>query len=259
ESGQQEYAMALLLWDPVGEPLKRPDLMAFRSGGRLHELTESHPLIQHLKRRGIEVEYRTLGFRGRLGMAKPSRKRPKARPGDAPVDLLNFRSLIIMLVLTAVLALAAALHFVALAPIRPLWSPDFGSLALAAGVVFLAGAILSHPAPLRERLVVALLLGASVGLLAHPLSVRVAAMTAASPQTADYIMEAPGKFQPIDADLPTLDLSDLDVHEYWRSLSPGAAHPFDLQRVDEERYILRLGPLFERTRAFYASAGPDSP
>lgn len=256
ESGRGRHDMALLLWDPVDDPLERPDLMAFKPGKRLHAMTESHPLIRHLERRGIEVEYRSLGFRARWGMGKPSHEQPEAGPGDAPVDLLTFKSLMIMLSLTGVFAVAGALHFMALPPIRPLWSPSYGLLALAGSAVFLAGAVLSRAAPVRERTIVALLLGVTVGLLAHPLSVRIEAMTAESPRTADYIMEAPGLFQPVDAGLPALDLGDLKVPEYWSSLPEDGYHPFDLQRIDDNRYILRLGPLFDRTRAFYA--GPES-
>jgi hypothetical protein len=77
-------------------------------------------------------------------------------------------------------------------------------------------------------------------------------MTAEAPRTVDYVVAAPGVFEPIDPSLPALDLSDLEVPEYWNSLPDGEIHPFDLQRARESGYILRLGPLFERTRAFYA-------
>lgn len=252
ESSRGQHDLALLLWDPAEEPLDRPGLMVFRPGKRLHELTESHPLIGYLEQRGIEVEYKALGFTGRWGMGKPAVNGPGPEAGDGPVDLLSFRSLVSMLSLMAVLAVAAALHYLALPPIRPLWTPNHGVLVLAASAVLLAGSVLPRAAPVRERTIVALLLGVSVGLLGHPLWVRVEAMTAGSPQAADYIVEAPGRFQPVDDRLPPLDLADLGVPEYWNSLSEGAVHPFELQRIDDERYILRLGPLFERTRAYYA-------
>ncbi|RFF30695.1 hypothetical protein [Wenzhouxiangella sediminis] len=257
ESGQGQHDLALLLWDPVDDPLERPGLTAFRPGTRLHEMTETHPLIRHLEQRGIEIDYQPLGFRGRWGMGKPSEDRPEAGAGDAPVDLFNFKSLVLMLSLMGAIAVAAALHFMVLPPIRPLWSPAWGMMALAGSAVFLAGALLPRAAPVRERTVVALLLGATVGALAHPLSVRLEAMTAEAPQTVDYVVAAPGVFEPIDSGLPALDLSDLEVPEYWNSLPDGEIHPFDLQRTGESRYVLRLGPLFERTRAFYAGREAD--
>lgn len=252
ESEQGRHDLALLLWDPVDEALDRPDLMAFRPGKRLHALTESHPLIRHLEQRGIEVEYRPLDLRGRWGLGKPAADRPDADAKAAPVDLLRHRSLVIMLCLMGLLGLAAALHFTVMPPIRPLWSPSYGLLALAGSVVFVAAAILSGTAPARERLVVALMLGLSVGLLAHPLSARLMSATGEQPVTADYIVEGPGRFQPLDAAYPALDLSDLNVAEYWNALPDGELHPFDLQAVGDGRFILRLEPLYERTRHFYA-------
>jgi hypothetical protein len=251
ESDQGRHDLPLLLWDPVDDPLDRPELMNFRPGKRLHAMTESHPLIRHLEQRGIEVEYQRLGFRGRWGMGKPSADRPQTASGEAPVDLLTFKSLVVMLSLMGILGVAAGLHFMALPPIRALWSPSYGALALAGSVVAAAAALASRSAPVRERTVVALMLGLTAGLVAHPLVVRFQALTGEEARPVDYIVQAPGRFQPVDAGNPALDLSDLDVPEYWNSLSAGEIHRFDLQQVDEDRFILRLGPLFERTRSFY--------
>lgn len=252
ESRQGQHDLALLLWDPVDEPLDRPDLMSFRPGKRLHALTETHPLIRHLEQRNIPVEYRAIGLRGRWGLGKPAADRPDANGAEAPVDLLTHKSLVVMLSLMGAIGVAAALHFTLLPPIRPLWSPNYGVLVLGAAVVFVAGAILSGSAPVRERTVVALMLGAMVGLLGYPLSVRMQSLTADTPMTADYIVEEAGRFQPVDQRYPALDLTDLDIPEYWSSLAVGDLHPFDLQSVGEDRYILRLAPLFDRTRAFYS-------
>lgn len=257
ESRQGQYDLALLLWDPVDDPLDRPDLMAFRPGKRLHALTESHPLVRHLEQRNIPVEYRPIGFRGRWGLGKPSADRPELEGDDAPVDLLGYKSLVIMLSMMGAVGVAAALHFTVLPAIRPLWSPDYGVLVLAGSVVFVGGAILSASAPVRERTVVALVFGVMVGLLAHPLSARLQSLTGGEVVTADYIVGEPGRFQPIDESHPALDLTDLDIPEYWGSLSSGNLHPFDLQQVGESRYILRLEPLFDRTRSFYADESAE--
>lgn len=257
ESPKGQHDLALLLWDPVDSPLERPELMAFRPGKRLHALTESHPLIRHLEQRDIPVDYRAIGFRGRWGMGKPPADRPDAEGAEVPVDLLTYKSLAIMLSIMGVLGVAAALHFTLLPAIRPLWSPDYGMLVLTGSVVFVAGAVLSASAPVRERTIVALMLGATVGLLAHPLSTRLQSLTGDEPVTADYVVEEPGRFQPIDASYPVLDLTGLDIPEYWNSLEPAELHPFDLQKVADDRYILRLEPLFDRTRNFYAGTEAD--
>jgi hypothetical protein len=216
-------------------------------------LTESHPLIAHLERRGIPVEYRALSSREKWSADRPVIDRAKLERSQAPVDLLTFRPLVIMLAAAAVAGLAAALHFTLLPPIRPLWSPDHGALLLAGSGVFVAGAALSNSVPVRERTVVALLLGATVALLAHPLYARVLSLTGEEPFTADYVVEAPGRFAPIDPNHPALDLRDLDIDAYWASLPSGTLHAFELQQVGEERFILRLETLFERTRAFFSS------
>ena len=257
ESPRGAHDLALLQWEPADDPLDRPAMTAFRPGKALHALTESHPLIRHLEQRGIEVAYRPLGFRGRWGMGKSSSDRPDAQDSEAPVDILAYKSLVIMLSIMGVLGIAAAAHFTVLPSIRPLWSPDYGVLVLSGTAVFALGAMLSRAAPIRERTIVALLLGASVGLLAHPLSVRLQAVTGDEPLVADYIVDAPGRFQPVQADYPALDLSDLDIAEYWNSMPEGAVHAFELQRVAEDRYILRLDPLFEQTRAFYDALGGE--
>lgn len=256
ESEGQRYDLALLNWEPVDEPLERPDIMALRPGKRLHRLTETHPLIRHLEQRDIPVEYRPLGFRSRWGLNRPKADQSDTE-GEVPVDLLSFPSLAIMLALTCVLGVAVALHFTVLPPIRALWSPNYGVLVFVGCTVFALAVLLSRAAPARERTVVALLLGITVALLAHPLTARFLAVTGEDPVRVEYLIDAPGRFQPIDARHPDLDLSDLDIPEYWNSLSGDAVHPFELQAVGEGRYILRLDHLFERTRSFYSNMAAD--
>lgn len=254
ETTQGRHDLALLHWDPLGDPLDRPDLMAMRPGKQLHALTETHPLVQHLARRDIEVEFESLGVRGRWGMGKPAGDRPAPKDGDAPVDILQFKSLVAMLSLMGAIGVAAALHFTVLPPIRALWSPNYSLLVLFGSAIFVAGALLASAAPVRERTIVALLLGVMSGLLLHPLSVRWQALSGPPAEPVDYIVEAPGRFQPVDAGYPALDLSDLSIPEYWASLSAGDVYPFDLQAAGDERYLLLLDSLFERTRAFYRRA-----
>ncbi len=257
ETTQGRHDMALLNWDPADDPLDRPGLMTWRPGRRLHELTETHPLVEHLTSRGIEVAFEGLGVRERLGLARPAADRPAAADSEGPVDILAYKSLVIMLAILGALGIAAAAHFTMLPPIRALWSPAYAALVLAGCVVFVLGALLPRSAPVRERTVIALLLGAAVGALAHPLTVRLQSMTGEEPATVEYILETPGQFRPVNARHPTLNLRDLNIPEYWSSLAPGETHPFDLQPIAEGRSILHLDPLFERTRAYYENTERD--
>lgn len=256
-SARGDYRLGLLQWDPVDEPLDRPDLMAFRPGRKLHALTESHPLIGHLESRGIEVEYRRMGLRDLLALGRPGADRPVADDGDAPVDLMAHPPLVAMLALMVVLATAAVLHFTLLPPIRPLWSPHLAAVLLIGTLVFAASALLARSAPVRERTIVALLLGGLVAGLWHPLSVRVQSMLGEQAETVIYHASESGRFRPADAAFPELDLSDLDIPEYWDSLTPGSSHPFELQPVGDGDYILHLDSLFERTRLFYGATESD--
>jgi hypothetical protein len=251
ETAEGDYSLPLLLWEPEDDRLDRPDLMAFRPGKRLHALTESHPLIGHFEHHGIEVAYRPLGWRGRWGLGGKDAQRPEDADRRGPVDLFAYPVLVAMLGFMALLAVVAALHFTVLPPIRALWSPEWGSIVLLGSVVFAIAALAPTSAPVRERTVVALLLGATVAGLWFPLSVRTQALLAGPPDTVAYIVGEPGLFEPLDPGYPSVDLTDLDIPEYWESLAPGASYTLELKRVGESDWVLRLGPVFERTRAFY--------
>ena len=120
-------------------------------------------------------------------------------------------------------------------------------------LTFALGLWIARAAPGRERAVVALLLAVAAGGLWHPLSLRVLSLTGESPRTVEYIVDTPGRFVPVDSDYPVIDLGNLRVAEYWQSLRRGQSYRFELQRVAGDRWVLRLGPFFERTRAFYSS------
>lgn len=251
EAADGDYSLALLLWDPVEAPLDRPDLMSFRPAKRLHALTESHPLVEHLERRGIEVVYRPLGWRGRWGLGRPDDNPPEAGDAAKPVDLLSYPALVVMLSIMGVLGVLAALHFLALPPLRALFSPAWGLIVLVGSLSFALGFWLSGSVPARERGVVAFLLALAVGGLWHPLTLRISAMFGPAPETVSYIVDEPGRFLPLEPTYPDVDLRDFEIPEYWASLEPGQSYPLVLQRAGEDRWILRLGPVFDRTRAFY--------
>lgn len=257
ETDSGEYALGLLNWDPAGEALDRPDLTALRPGRKLFELTESHPLVELLTQKGVPVDYPKSGVRAWRSLLKATKAARKSAEGEGPVDLLAWPSLVIMLGLTAIIAVTAGLHFTVLPPIRALWPAGYAQALLVGSVVFAAGALLSAKAPARERTVVALLLGVTVGVFWHPLNVRTQVMVRGETETVVYHAADPGQFRPVDTAYPQLDLADLDIPEYWNSLEPGGEHPFVLYRVGPERLVLSLDELFERTRAFYAALDTD--
>lgn len=256
-SSKGAHRTALLHWDPVDEPLERPDLMALRPGKRLHALTESHPLIGHLQQRGIEVDYRKPDMRALLGMSRKDDDAPETARDEGPVDLMAFKSLIVLLGLLGVVGLAAAAHFMVLPPIRALWSPHWGTIALAGSLVFAGGTLLARAAPVRERSVVALMLALAAGGSWHPLGARIHSVMGEAPQPVAYTSVRAGHFQPQEPGYPALDLSDLGVSEYFEDLGVDQAHSFELQHLGDDRYILHLADLFERTRDFYSEGARE--
>lgn len=253
ETDSGEYFLGLLHWDPVDGELDRPRLTALRPGKKLFELTESHPLVDLLAQQGIPVDYPKSGVRTWRKMMKAAKVARKRTGDDGPVDLFAWPSLVFMLSLTAIIAVAAALHFTVLPPIRALWPAGHAQALLVGSVVFAGGALLSAKAPARERTIVALLLGVMVGALWHPLNVRTQVMVRGETETVVYHATDPGQFRPADAAYPQLELDDLGIPEYWNSLEPGGEHRFVFFRVGPERLVLSLDELFERTRAFYAA------
>lgn len=150
-----------------------------------------------------------------------------------------------------VLGSAAALHFVVLDPIRPLWAPQPGPLLLVGAGVFAVAALVAHRAPVRERMALALLLGALSAALFHPFHARALVLAAGSSETVSYQLIEAGRFRSLDADYPAMNLSNIDIPEYWRSLAPDSDHEFEIYSLGNDRYVLDLAALYERTRAFY--------
>lgn len=254
---QEEYRLGYMHWEPEGQALDRPDLTAWRVGKRLSALSESHPLIKLLQGRGIPVRFEPLNFRAMRKLSRGPRQRPARLDQEAPVDLLSYRSLQLMLGACLVLVLAAAMHYILLPPLRPLWSPEYGVAVFAGALVCMAGFFMATRPPVRERAVVAVLLGALVGALWHPLSLRTSVLWQGESETVAYRFQSPGRFEPPAPGFPDVILDDLDIPEYWESLGPGEEHEFVLIRISGERFVLSLTEFFDRTSEFYAGLEDD--
>jgi hypothetical protein len=256
KTDREEYRLGYMHWEPEAQALDRPDLTSLRVGKRLSALSESHPLIELLERRGIPVTFEPLNFRAMRKLSgKP--RRQQARAEEEPVDLLSYRSLQLMLGACLVLVIAAMMHYLLLPPLRPLWSPEYGVAVFAGALVCMAGFFMATRPPVRERAVVAVLLGALVGALWHPLSLRTSVLWQGESETVAYRFQSPGRFEPPAPGFPDVILEDLDIPEYWESLGPGQEHEFVLIRISGERFVLSLTDFFDRTSDFYKNRNAD--
>lgn len=111
-------------------------------------------------------------------------------------------------------------------------------------------ATLGRGAPRAERLGVGALTVIALAGAVHPALLRINGMTA-QPQTVQYKAVAPGRFEPVNAPLPPIDLSGKRLDEYWEQYPPGTEHPFTLLRGDAGFHQLDMEPLHARTREFY--------
>ena len=257
DTDQGEYRLGYMHWEPEEQTLDRPDVFSWRPGKGLQALSESHPLIDLLEQHRIPVAVEPLNFRAMRKLSrKPRLRQTRAGEGE-PVDLLNYPSLQVMLGLSLVLVLAAALHYIVLPPLRPLWSVGYGSAMFMGSLACIAGFLFASRAPVRERAVVALLLGALVGMLWHPLSLRTAVVMQGESQTVAYQFQGAGRFQPLTAGYPDVVLDDLDIPEYWESLDHEEDHEFVLIRLSRERFVLSLTEFFDKTSDFYQNRDTD--
>ncbi|QKK01558.1 MAG: hypothetical protein HND55_02145 [Pseudomonadota bacterium] len=251
EGADQSVSMGLLHWEPEGQELERPSLTTLQPFKQLRVLIDEHPLPALLEQAGVPLHRERVRWRDRRRMADAARAGWRTPEQGGAVDLLAWPSLVAILALMVVLGSAAALHFVVLDPIRPLWAPQPGPLLLVGAGVFAVAALVAHRAPVRERMALALLLGALSAALFHPFHARALVLAAGSSETVSYQLIEAGRFRSLDADYPAMNLSNIDIPEYWRSLAPDSDHEFEIYSLGNDRYVLDLAALYERTRAFY--------
>lgn len=113
---------------------------------------------------------------------------------------------------------------------------------------------LGRGAPALERRTVAALTIAAIVAAVYPALLRINALTA-QPEVVEYTATAPGQFE-APGERPVIDLSEHGLEAYWAEVvGSGGQHRFTLLRGALGFRQLALGPLYERTRAFYRERG----
>ena len=208
------------------------------ANGDAVDLIENSPLLSALRERGIKfLSESDSGAEQLLG---------------APLgfDLTKHRGMKAQLVIIAFVGLYILMdglflgNFKALEPL-PVWpflATALGSLSL----VFM----LTRGVPIAERAIVGLLTATLLTSAVYPGLLRVNAITAESQRIA-YVAVGLGKFEAKKEGLPALDLSDIQIKEYWKQYPPGAEHSFLMQRGIAGFYQVNLNELYAESRDFY--------
>lgn len=262
QAGSREYRTGLLHWDPEEGELDRPHATSWGMGDLFHPLTENHPLIRTMREQGIAVDYQPLDYRALRRMKRGARRQRAEAESHGYIDLFAYPSLVLMLGLVGLLAVAAIAHFVVLPPLQPLWVSGYGVAAAIAAGVFVAAVLavqrIGRRVPAREAVVVALLLSVGIGLSWNPLSLRFDVLVNGERETVLYRYAGEAVFEPVETAYPVVELENLDVAEYFESLENGSRHEFVLIRTGPGRFVLSLREFFEKTRAFYSAADAGS-
>lgn len=108
---------------------------------------------------------------------------------------------------------------------------------------------LGQGAPIVERAAIGVITVAACVAATHPAMLRLNAATAAG-EMLTYVSLGEGRFESVDR-FPAIDLSGLDVAEYWTQYPPGERHEFTLLKGSGGFYQIELAPIYERTRRFY--------
>ncbi len=254
ETATGSFRIGLLHWDCASNPPERPGLLDGRkTGAKFDALMCQHPLMQALQHRQVELKRKTTGWAAFRQLSRQTRQQQNEAETAGHVDLLTYPSAQVILGLMLLAGVLALFHFMLLPPVRPLWTAPIAS-ALLVGVVSGIGAWqLTRRMPARERTALSAMLAIVIALCWHPLGVRTEILLNGEAKAVVYAVEDRGLFYPIDSRYPVLDLSDLNVGEFFDSLETGSEFEFMLIRVGHERYALSLAELFEQTRAFYGT------
>ena len=165
-------------------------------------------------------------------------------------DLAKHRGMVAQMVLMAVAGLYAVTDAFFLGQFRVLDALPLWPFALVGAGAAVAVGPLGRGAPSGERVAVAALTVAALVAAVYPAMLRLNAWTA-DPVVVEYTAVAHGRFE-APGDRPAIDLGDQRLDAYWReAVGAGGRHRFTLlQGVFGFRQV-DLGPLYERTRAFY--------
>ena len=196
------------------------------------------PLIQSLQQRGIDfVEGAGAAAAGPVGF-----------------DLAKHRGLLIELVLFFCAGLYALVDGLLIASFKPLEALPLLPFIVAAVVALVMVSILGCGAPAVERAAVGMLTVAALTAAVYPGLLRVNALSA-EPQSVTYKAVATGRFEPVDRELPAVNLTGLHLDEYWAQYPPGTEHEFHLLRGAGGFYQLNLRPFYAQTQDFYKRRG----
>lgn len=206
---------------------------------RAADLVMGAPLIQCLQQRGIELVE---------GVGAT------AAAGPAGFDLAKHRGLLIELVLFFGAGLYALVDGLLIAAFKPLETLPLLPFLVIAVVALVMVSILGRGAPALERSAVGLLTVVAMTAAVYPGLLRINALSA-EPRSVTYKAVTAGRFEPVDRELPAIDLGGLHVDEYWTQYPPGTEHEFHLLRGVGGFYQLDLRPFYAQTRDFYERKG----
>jgi hypothetical protein len=202
------------------------------------DLVMRAPLIKSLQQRGIDfVEAAGAAAAGPVGF-----------------DLAKHRGLLIELVLFFGAGLYALVDGLFIAAFKPLETLPLLPFLVIAVVALVTVSILGRGAPTLERSVVGIITVVALTAAVYPGLLRVNALSA-EPQSITYKAVAAGRFEPLDRELPAIDLTGLHVDEYLAQYPPGKEHEFRLLRGVSGFYQLDLRPFYAQTREFYKRKG----
>lgn len=207
------------------------------------EVVKRSFLVRALEANGLVIEEQE-------GGATPSADGVATRLGEEQFDLASHRGMQIQLGLLAIAGGYALVDTFFISSYQPLETLDPGPFVLAGLVGAVIAGLLGRGAPRLERLGVGVLVVASMAAAVYPGLLRFNAATAEG-QQVQYEAVAPGRFEPVHAPLPEIDLSGKKLPEYWSKHPAGTEHEFTLLRGDTGFYQLDLAPFHARTREFY--------
>ncbi len=246
------YRLGPLHWECATDPMDRPGLLAGRKlGKRFDALLRQHPLVSALEHKQVDLQHEASSWRAGRKLSRQNHRQQAEAEAAGHIDLLAYPSARIVLGVMLLAAVLALFHFMLLPPLRALWPMPVTTALLAGTLAGIGAWQLTRRMPGRERSALSVMLAVVVALCWHPLGTRTDVLLNGEPEPVTYTVAERGLFNPIDSRYPTLNLTDLNIDEFFDSLEPGSDFEFILVRTGNERYALSLAELYEHTRAFY--------